>query len=294
MNILFVGVFDSVGKSTNTSQLIAFKSLGHNVVGYNYRQKALSTGEVERDEHICSLVENRDFDLVVFSKCDSLPLSVFQRITKHSKTCLWFMDPLETLLQHSNLIEAAKIVDYFCCDKNNVFSEVSKTVENCFHVCEGYDHTIEKPHYIEKEYDVSFIGNLYGDRKEAIAMIQHPIEVVNNAFGLNHSIIVSKSKVNLNFCTDFGASDRVYKIMAAGGFLLTDDWQGREKNFVDGKDLVIYNSVDDLAKKISYFLDNPGKRLEISKNGLQKVKSFDRINWAKKIIDLSHSVVKDG
>ena len=82
--------------------------------------------------------------------------------------------------------------------------------------------------------------------------------------------------------------------MAAGGFLLTDDWQGREKNFVDGKDLVIYNSVDDLAKKISYFLDNPGKRLEISKNGLQKVKSFDRINWAKKIIDLSHSVVKDG
>ena len=112
MNILFVGVFDSVGKSTNTSQLIAFKSLGHNVVGYNYRQKALSTGEVERDEHICSLVENRDFDLVVFSKCDSLPLSVFQRITKHSKTCLWFMDPLETLLQHSSLIEAAKIVDY--------------------------------------------------------------------------------------------------------------------------------------------------------------------------------------
>jgi len=28
MKILFIGVFDAIGKSTNTSQLMAFKSIG--------------------------------------------------------------------------------------------------------------------------------------------------------------------------------------------------------------------------------------------------------------------------
>ena len=40
MKILFVGVFDNNRRSTNTSQLLSFKRLGHEVVGYNYRQRA--------------------------------------------------------------------------------------------------------------------------------------------------------------------------------------------------------------------------------------------------------------
>ena len=41
MKILFVGVFDKEGKSTNNSHILAIKKLGHQVSGYNYRQKAL-------------------------------------------------------------------------------------------------------------------------------------------------------------------------------------------------------------------------------------------------------------
>jgi len=290
VKILFVGVFDAVGKSTNTSQLMAFKSLGHDVVGYNYRQKALAIGPIARDEHLCSLVEERNFDLVVFSKCNLLPLLVFEKITKKTKTCLWFMDPLSTLQQHPELLEASSMVDYFCCDKKKVLNEVVKINKNSFHVCEGYDQAVEYPREIQKEYDVSFIGNLYGHRRELIDRVVSPVKVISNAFGPEHSINVGKSKINLNFCTDFGASDRVYKIMAAGGFLLSDDWEGRVENFVDNEHLVIYRDIEELNEKISYFLNNSEERQEIARKGLQGVKKFDRISWAKNIIDLSHAV----
>ena len=52
MKILFVGVFDNNRRSTNTSQLLSFKRLGHEVVGYNYRQRTMLLLLDERDLHL--------------------------------------------------------------------------------------------------------------------------------------------------------------------------------------------------------------------------------------------------
>jgi hypothetical protein len=292
MKILYIGVFDAVGKSTNTSQLMAFKALGHDVVGYNYRQKAQAIGSANRDKHLCSLIRERSFDLVIFSKCNLLPLSVFEEISELTTTCLWFMDPLSTLQKHPEIYRAAKVVDYFCFDKKNIAPEIEKNNKNCFHVCEGYDETIEQPQKTEKEYDVSFIGNIYGNRKEKLSQVNYPVKLINNAFGPAHSMEVSKTRINLNFCTDQGASDRIYKIMAAGGFLLTDEWEGRPADFVDGKDLVIFNDADDLNAKIEYYLKNSDERAAIALGGLNKVQQFDRVSWASKIINLSYEIQK--
>ena len=79
-----------------------------------------------------------------------------------------------------------------------------------------------------------------------------------------------KVKINLNFCTAQGASDRVYKIMAARGLLLSDDWEGRERDFIDGEDLVIFKSMEDLNAKIDYYLNNPEEASRIRANGYKK------------------------
>ena len=79
----------------------------------------------------------------------------------------------------------------------------------------------------------------------------------------------------------------MYKIMAAGGFLLTDDWDGREEHFVDGQDLVIFNDPADLNQKIDYYLNNPDIIDKISINGHTAVKPFTRLEWAKQIINLT-------
>ena len=284
MKILFVGVFDREGKSTNVSQILSLKKLDHEVSGYNYRQKAVLIGNEGRDKDLISTVKNRNFDLVIYSKCNVVSLETFREINKYTKTCLWFMDPL--ISYNQEIRSKTALVDYFCCDKENVLEEALKINNNSFHVCEGFDSNIEKPHNIEKQYDVSFIGNIYGDRADLLGKIKRPVEIISNAYGKKHAVEVSKSKINLNFCTSKGASDRVYKILAAAGFLLTDDWINRDKCFVDGEHCVIFDNIEDLNEKISYYLNNPKEAAKIASNGHKAVQKFNRLNWAKQIVGL--------
>lgn len=289
MKILFVGVFDKNRKSTNTSQILAFKKNGNNVVGYNYRNRAQILGNQKRDDELINLIKERRFDLVVYSKCNVISESVFSQSAKYSKTCLWFMDALVNYTEE--IKRKTSLVDYFCCDKLNVLEEAKKHNKNSFHVREGFDEAVDRPaENIEKKYDVSFIGNLYGDRKVKIDKINHNVKVINNAYGRKHSNCVAQTKINLNFSTSDGASDRVYKILAAGGFLLTNDWVGRENDFKNERDLVIFSDIDDLNRKIDTYLHDENERNKIAKSGLQKVQLFNRSNWAKRIVQIYEQI----
>lgn len=288
MKILFVGVFDTNKRSTNTSQLISFKRLGHEVTGYNYRQRALLSGRRARDVNLYETILKGKFDLVVFSKCNGISLALFKKAKGLTKTCLWFMDPLQTYDKEMRI--KTGLVTYFCCDKKNVLTVAKEFNKNSFHVCEGYDEDVDKPHTLEKEYDVSFIGNVYGDRSVTIDSIDKEVSVINNAYGEQHAMEVSKSHINLNLCTDEGASDRVYKIMAAGGFLLSNDWEGRKEYFTNGKECVIFKDTKDLNDKIDYYLKNPEMVEQIAKHGQEAVKAFSRISWASKIVELSYDI----
>lgn len=288
MKILFVGVFENNFRSTNTSQLLCFKNLGHDVVGYNYRQKANLIGSHARDQHLIQTAEEGCYNLIVFSKCNNVGYDVFEKTNKITKTCLWFMDPLISYTEEMRI--KTNIVDYFCCDKVNVLSEAKKINDNSYLVNEGFDSTNDYPHDIPKERDVVFIGNVYGERKELINKIRTPVSIISNAYGTKHSIEVSRSKINLNFCTSDGASDRVYKTLAAKGFLLSNDWDGRDKMFQNNKELVIFKDIDDLNEKIEFYLANPEYVDEISNNGYNAVQNYTRMRWAERIVELSDEI----
>jgi len=291
VKILFVGVFDAVGKSTNTSQLMAFKEIGCEVVGYNYRLKAHLIGNKRRDEELIKILQDRHFDLVVFSKCNVLGSEVFRKATAKTKTCFWFMDAKCNYDQEMR--DKTSLVTYGCFDKKNVLEEALKINKNSFYVCEGYDQAVDKRPDVEKEYDVTFIGSVYGNRIDYTKNSKYKINVVSDAYGPKHAMTVGKSKINLNFCTSDGASDRVYKIMAAGGFLMTDDWTGRDTDFIEGEDLIIFKDIDDLNEKIKYYLENSEERQAIATSGHQKVQRFNRVGWATKIVELSRGVIKN-
>jgi len=284
MRILFVGVFENNFRSTNTSQLLCFKRLGHDVVGYNYRQKQYEIGAQERDEHLVRTTQEGNFDLVVYSKCNNVSFDSFKKINNMVTTCLWFMDPLISYDQEMRT--KTSLVDYFCCDKLNVLEEAKMINSNSYHVPEGYDSMNDYPHEIEKERQVVFIGNVYGERKEMISKIVSPVDIISNAFGKKHAIEVSKSKISLNFCTSHGASDRIYKTLAAKGFLLTDDWEGREAIFDNNKHLVIFKNIDDLNEKIEFYLANPTYANEIAENGYKAVQQYTRNKWAQRVVEI--------
>jgi|APSaa5957512535_1039671.scaffolds.fasta_scaffold191398_1 spore maturation protein CgeB len=127
--------------------------------------------------------------------------------------------------------------------------------------------------------------------KRAIYQVAIGFKVIGGAYGTDHAIAVARSKINLNFvANNSGCSDRAYKILAAGGFLLSEDWPGRALDFVDGQDLVIFCGLNDLNRKIHFYLEHENKRMVIAGQGMKSVQRFTRVEFARKIIALAESV----
>ncbi|KAI4450796.1 hypothetical protein C823_005333 [Eubacterium plexicaudatum ASF492] len=83
------------------------------------------------------------------------------------------------------------------------------------------------------------------------------------------------SKINLNFTIPnikSGIPLRVWDVLGAGGFLITNYQPELELYFEPDKDLVIFESKQDLAQKVSYYLDHEEQRRKIAENGYKKVK----------------------
>jgi len=285
LKIVYVAVFDTTGVSTNTSQAIALQKLGHQVFCYNYRIKSRLLGDDElRDKDIVQACKKIKPDLILFAKCNEVDIDVFKCCKNIAPLGYWFADPLITYNDDQFLIKT-QIADFFCGDKRNVINKALSYNSNSYLIAEGYDSLLEKPKDTPQDLDISFIGNLYGDRATNMKHIKRSVDIINNAYGSKHSEIVSRTKINLNFCTSHGASDRVYKIMGAKGFLLTDDWEGRADMFEDGVHLVIYNDFDDLNEKIEYYLKKGAERDKIREQGYKEVQQYTRYEWAKKVTE---------
>lgn len=83
------------------------------------------------------------------------------------------------------------------------------------------------------------------------------------------------SKINLNFTSKpirTGLPLRLWDILGAGGFALTNFQSEIPEYFEVGKDLDIYASEEELADKIRYYLEHEEERQEIAANGYRKAK----------------------
>jgi len=289
MKIIYVAVFDNEGISSDTSKSRALEKLGHTVLSYNYRVRGLELGDSKRDAEIVRIAQQWVPDIIIFAKCNGISPRVFEQCKTIAPVCYWFADPLVTY-KNVEFYEKTKICDFFTCDKENVLEEASKYNSNCHIVCDGYDSQVEFPKEQTHEYDVGFIGNLYGDRHQKLQQLKYPVQHITNAYGKDHSEAVGQIKVNLNFCTSMGPSDRVFKTLAANGFLMTDDWLGREAMFEDGKHLVVFKDISDLNNKIEFYLKNPELMREIANNGYDQVQKFSRLKWAEHTLNIFRSM----
>lgn len=90
-------------------------------------------------------------------------------------------------------------------------------------------------------------------------------------------LIFNNSKININITAKSirsGLSLRIFDVLGCGGFLITN-YQAELPDFFEiGKDLVTYESLDDLINKCNYYLKHTDERMEIADNGYKKVKQF--------------------
>lgn len=88
--------------------------------------------------------------------------------------------------------------------------------------------------------------------------------------------VFAVSKINLNLTSpniENGIPLRVFDILSAGGFLLTDYRSEVCEQFENGVDLVVFEGMEDLVKKVDYYLSHPQERMAIAQNGREKIRS---------------------
>lgn len=103
------------------------------------------------------------------------------------------------------------------------------------------------------------------------------------------------SKINLNITLrsiTSGIPLRAIDIMGAGGFLMSNYQPELDEYFINGEELVLFDSVEDMRRKLDYYLKHEEERKQIAQRGHEKAKrcfSYDVL--LEKIIRLAFEKV---
>ena len=142
-------------------------------------------------------------------------------------------------------------------------------------------------------WDLSFVGMAYGNRTKWVSMLaDRGIHVNCFGYGWENGVveatsipeIIRKSRISLNF----GDSNwmlkglwpyrsrqvkaRVFEVPGYGGFLMTESAEHLENFYEPDREIVLFNTIDDLAKKIRYYLDHPERRDKIAMAGHRRTR----------------------
>tara|TARA_Y100000310_G_scaffold278370_1_gene296772 strand:- start:3935 stop:4822 length:888 start_codon:yes stop_codon:yes gene_type:complete len=290
MKILYAAVFTET--STNTPQAQAFEKLNHNLIKFDVtheldviqKQKRVENTlkKFARDDHLIETCQNEKPDLLLLSKGNGLDIRVVKECQKICPVAVWYMDPMinvdEELLQK---IDKANFIFYTA---PTVYKKLKDKNSKSFLIQEGYEPTIHKFYdKIDKVYNVSFLGALKEHRSQYYQI--YNFDYFSDKYNRDHCKVVNQTRININFTNNHeGTSDRAYKIMGSGGFLLTEPWDDLENDFKPDHDLVIFNNEKEFKEKIEEYLNNWQKRKHIARNGLNTVQKYTVEEWAKFII----------
>jgi hypothetical protein len=153
---------------------------------------------------------------------------------------------------------------------------------------EGANPAVHRPFDVEREFDVSFVGQCYGNRPAVIERLrQAGIRAEAFGFGWPNGPLAteemvrmySRSRINLGFGGVAGHDDtyclkgRDFEIPMSGGLYVTEACPELEKFFRPGEEVVTYGDFDELAEKIRRLLSHPEEAERIRRAGFERARS---------------------
>lgn len=145
----------------------------------------------------------------------------------------------------------------------------------------------------ECSYAVTFVGTAHGRRKAWVRDMKcRGVNVQCYGHGWPGGaipaeripIIIRDSTISLNFANSTWSREgmlprqrnqvkaRTFEVPGAGGFLLTERADGLEDWYRCGEEVATFRSVEDLARKIAYYLGHPTERDRIAKAGFARTR----------------------
>ena len=196
----------------------------------------------------------------------------------------WCSDDSWRFMQHSSLI--AKNYDYMVTTYSYAHKAYLKMKTKSILASWGCpDHWIKNNEKkFSFKYDVTFIGNPYMGRRKIIKkLLKDGINVKCYGSGWNTVIsdknfpkVIRNSKICLNFSKSKGkkrqTKARIFEITGSGSLCITESSNELKNYFKLNKEIISFESYEELLSKIKFFLKNEDLRKKIAKKGYLKCK----------------------
>jgi len=295
--ILIVGVLD-VPSSTNVFMKKGFEELGYSVDVYNYRTKIKELGHpLNMWTDFINFIYDKTYNLIVFCKVNEMHPDCIDYANRAGHTWYWFMDPNST----AQMMDAGRFAEK-ATYASATSSAVAKGFKACrgddraYHIIEGYDPDIYFYEYLEKIYDVTFIGNRTPKREKILAELTNRSgDVRRHVFGSDWAFItkpvyneeerrvINQSKIILNLCQDDTIfSDRVVKSLGCGALVLSQYCSDLENAFCEAQYsnepslLQLWDSPDSYEHLVNIYKSNAFCE-EVRKNTAEEIK--ENYSW---------------
>ena len=255
--------------------------------------------------HIDKTIQNFSPDIILFGHVDSLNEEDFFYLRnkfKNIKFSQYFVDTLDPNFHQHERHKKRFFLKYQFCDTNFItsspdafdFIDKDKTffIPN---VCDRSIDILENYNFLDLSYDIFFAlshgqhrGGLkkgYTDERTVFINQLNLTNVKTNFFGIDKKPVwgndffteLSNTKMGINYnrgkSLKYYSSDRIALLIANGLLTFLQKEYSYEDFFSDNKDVIYFDSSDDLSEKIKYYSKNDLERCNIAKNG--KLKYYD-------------------
>lgn len=278
MKILNIGLMAQENSSWNKALRKTFESVHSVVMEGNWQERAISTARELKPEIIFLQIQSPGV----------ISPDTAKELKKHGFVVNWTGDVRQPIPEW--FYELAPNVHTTCFSNEHDVSEFSSKHPSDY-LQIGIDHEIYRSGYEPIPCpEVVFMGNNYGHafplsqaRRDMVAeLFKHfgsKFAVYGNGWpqadSLMHSQplearVYNSAKVAINFNhydLERFSSDRILRILGSGCFCLSQHYKGIEKDFTPGQHLDTFKDFADMIQKVSFYLNNDGKRWTIAQNG---------------------------
>ena len=206
---------------------------------------------------------------------------------------------IDTHIDPNTRIEIARHFDWvFLAQKAqvDVFRQAGiRNVQWLPLACSPDLHNVEP---LPRIYDVAYVGGFDGDPTDRRrALLQRVRERFPNSrigrFWPDEMVrIYAQSKLVVNACVNRDVNMRVFEGLASGALLITDQADGLEDLFEDGKHLIVYRNDNDLVGLLERYLGDDAARERIAAAGSALVR--DRHTYERRLDDMLDAVTGGG
>lgn len=246
------------------------------VWGLNYPDFEKSFSDIEEWCDVLFIIENYTSEWLPSKEIsESKKLKIFWSIDSH---CI--------LQQHQELCKLLKI-DILLNSTESYIPMFEGLVKKSYWFPNSYPDDLIFPKKLDKTIDVGFCGNILNRGHIIDSLDKYSIRKDIFVIGDDMVSAINSYKIHLNFNISNDINYRTFETCGCKTMLITNYTPGLEKLFDIGKEIIVYDSIEDLDNKVKYYLENEDEINMIAEAGYQRSKRehtyFER---AKKLIDI--------